>query len=180
MARDTVWSAMVHAFDHDTGALADRLLAAMVAAEKEGGDVRGRQAAALIVVPAAGKGHVQLDRLVDLRVDDHPDPVGEIARLLAYDRAHRRAGAATDMAFGGDPAGALREMDAVCAEYPSDGDFLLRRAGPLLALGRMDEARATIARASAAGPGWGEFLLRLADIGVVPVPRSQLATLLPR
>jgi uncharacterized Ntn-hydrolase superfamily protein len=73
MAQATVWQAMVHAFETTAGQLADRLLAAMEAAEHEGGDVRGKQAAALIVVSGQPSGVAELDRLVDLRVDDALD-----------------------------------------------------------------------------------------------------------
>jgi uncharacterized Ntn-hydrolase superfamily protein len=66
---------MVRAFETTNGELADRLLTALEAAEYQGGDIRGRQAASLIVVTGKPSGVPQLDRLVDLRVDDHADPL---------------------------------------------------------------------------------------------------------
>ena len=75
--------------------------------------------------------------------------------------------------------GALEELAAVCADYPREPDFLCRRAGVLMALGRMDEARDMAASACAIGPGWGEFLMRLADVGIVPVSREILKQLVP-
>jgi uncharacterized Ntn-hydrolase superfamily protein len=179
MARESVWTAMVSAFQQSGGALADRLLAALTAAQKEGGDIRGTQAAALVVSAPTTTGHAALDRLVDLRVDDHADPVGEIARLLAYGRAHQRASAATDNATAGDLLGALADLDASCSGYPREPEFLCRRAGVLLALGRIDEAREMIARACDIGAGWGEWMLRLADAGIIPVGRRQLQSLIP-
>jgi uncharacterized Ntn-hydrolase superfamily protein len=103
MARDTVWPAMIYAFENTSGPMADRLLAAMEAAEREGGDLRGKQAAALIVVSGKSSGVPELDRSVDLRIDDHPDPVAEIKRLLSYSRAHRRAIQAIDKLLANDP-----------------------------------------------------------------------------
>lgn len=170
MTRDTVWPAMVRAFEEKTGPLADRLLSALEAAEREGGDLRGAQAAALIVVSGS-------DRVVDLRVDDHPDPVAEIGRLLAYSRAHAIALKSTDKLLSGEAPEALRELDACCAAYPNEPEFLLRRCFALMATGQLDSARETLARACSINPGWGELLLRFSDAGIVPVSREMLAPL---
>jgi uncharacterized Ntn-hydrolase superfamily protein len=180
MARDTVWAAMVRAFENAGGELADRLLAAMEAAEAEGGDLRGRQAAALIVVSGKPSGVSRLDRIVDLRVDDHPDPVGEIKRLLGYARAYRRAGRAQDKASAHDFAGALADLDACCTAYPDEPEWHFHRALVLLPLGRIDEARAALQRAYAIHPGWGELVLRYSDAGVIPAGRETLEPLVAR
>jgi uncharacterized Ntn-hydrolase superfamily protein len=177
MAQDTVWRAMVHAFEHDSGDLADRLLAAMEAAEREGGDLRGKQAASLIVVSGKPSGVWKLDRVVDLRVDDHPDPVGEIKRLLQYSRAHQCVRQATDKAVAGDFTGALADLDVCCAAYPYEPQFLFRRALVLLPLGRFDEAREMLQRAHSIHPGWSEILLRFADAGAIPVSREIVVSL---
>jgi uncharacterized Ntn-hydrolase superfamily protein len=177
MVQDTVWKAMVDAFENARGELADRLMASLEAAEREGGDLRGKQAAALIVVSGNPSGVSQLDRLVDLRVDDHPDPVGEIKRLLSYSRAHQRAARALDKLFSNDLPGALADLDECCAVYPNEPEFLCRRALVLLQLGRTDEARQALKQASAVHPGWTEWVLRLADAGIIPVHRRILEPL---
>lgn len=171
MARASVWGAMVRAFERTAGDIAERLVAAMRAAENEGGDLRGRQSAVLLVASGAG-------RAIDLRVDDDADPVGEIARLLALARAHARARGATDKALADDAAAALADLDACCAAYPDEPEFLVRRALVLLLAGRAHEARAALARAHAVHPGWTEFVLRLADARIIPVSRSSLEPLL--
>src|SRR5829696_6370160 len=79
MARDTVWDAMASAFSASSGPLAERLVGALEAAEGEGGDLRGRQSSALVV------------GALDLRVEDHPDPVAELRRLLVLRRAYEAA-----------------------------------------------------------------------------------------
>jgi uncharacterized Ntn-hydrolase superfamily protein len=98
MRSTSVWPAMATAFESASGPLARRLLAALDAAEDAGGDWRGKQAAGLLVVPAKGK---PWETVVDLRVDDHEDPLGELRRLLdlhdgyeAMDGPDRRAEAA--------------------------------------------------------------------------------------
>jgi Flp pilus assembly protein TadD len=177
MARDTVWGAMIEAFERGQGDLEDRLLGALEAAEREGGDLRGAQAAALTVVSATPSASPQLDRVVDLRIDDHPDPVAEIRRLLAYSRAHQDAHRARAKLTSGDAKAALATLDACCKAYPDDPEFLCLRGLALSALGRFDDARDMVQRAAALQPGWPEFLLRLADSGILPLRREQLAGL---
>lgn len=179
MTRDTVWPAMVSAFERREGALGDRLLAALQAAEQEGGDIRGAQAASLIVVAAKSSGHAQLDRPIDLRVDDHTDPVAELARLLAYQRAHQRVLGAMDRLQQGDLLNALAAFDTSLGAFPRDPDFLCRKAMALMALGHFAEARETVAQAASIAPNSPEFLMRLADAGIIPVGREMLAPLMP-
>ncbi len=177
MAQDTVWRAMAPAFENARGDLAERLLAALEAAEREGGDLRGKQAASLIVVSGQPSGVSKLDRLVDLRVDDHPNPVGELKRLLSYSRAHRRAAQAIDKVFANDLTGALADLDVCCAAYPNEPEFLFRRTMVLLGLGRVEEARQALQQAHHIHPGWSELLLRFADAGIIPAHREMLEPL---
>jgi uncharacterized Ntn-hydrolase superfamily protein len=90
MRKDTVWGAMIAAFTKTVGDLAARLLAALEAAEEQGGDLRGRQSVAMLIVAARATGKPWIDRVVDLRVEDHPDPVNELKRLLELKRAQDR------------------------------------------------------------------------------------------
>jgi uncharacterized Ntn-hydrolase superfamily protein len=177
MAQDTVWPAMIDAFERTSGDLAERLLAAMQAAERAGGDLRGRQAAALIVVSGQPAAESTADRRIDLRIDDHPDPVGEIGRLLSYARSHERADQSVEKTLAGDFSGALVDLDACCAAYPDEPEFLTRRALLLLTVGRFDEARRMVERAQAIHHGWAEYLLRFADARVTPMPRDLVASL---
>ena len=85
-----VWPAMREAFDCTAGTLAERLLAALDAAEAAGGDYRGRQGAGLVVVPGERDEQPSVDRVFDLRVDDHEDPLGELRRLHRLAAAYRR------------------------------------------------------------------------------------------
>ena len=92
MERDTVWGAMSEAFEGSaTQPLALRLIAALRAAEAEGGDIRGRQSAAMVVARGNPTGRPWDDRTIDLRVDDHRDPVEELARLLRVRLAYQAA-----------------------------------------------------------------------------------------
>jgi len=88
MTSGEVWPSMARAFERAEGPLAERMVAALEAAEAEGGDFRGRQSAALLVVRGEPTGNVWKDRLIDLRVEDHNDPVAELRRLLKVHRAY--------------------------------------------------------------------------------------------
>jgi Flp pilus assembly protein TadD len=112
--------------------------------------------------------------LIDLRIDDHADPVGEMSRQLAYLRAHQRADQAVAKASAGDLSNALTELDACCEQFPREPEFLTRRALVLLGLGRAGEARQTMERACAIHPGWAEFAWRFANAGIVSIPLERM------
>jgi len=97
MLKDTVWDAMAHAYENSSGDLAERMMLSLEAAENEGGDIRGKQSASLLVVssqldPSPWKG-----RIFDLRVDDHPEPLHELRRLLSVSRAYKYQYAASEI-----------------------------------------------------------------------------------
>ncbi len=88
MENSTVWDAMAAAYEGSTGDHAERLLLALEAAEKEGGDIRGRQSAAMLIVRGETTGKFWVDRIFDLRVEDHPEPLRELRRLVQLQRAY--------------------------------------------------------------------------------------------
>ena len=88
MLSDEVWPAMAKAFKEAKGHLSERMLAALEAAQNEGGDIRGKQSAAMIVVKPESSGQPWADRSVDLRIDDHPEPLKEMRRLLKINKAY--------------------------------------------------------------------------------------------
>jgi uncharacterized Ntn-hydrolase superfamily protein len=158
MARATVPGAMSAAFANADGDLADRLLIALEAAEAEGGDVRGRQSAALLVVPAEGE---PWRTRIDLRVEDHPDPVVELWRLLALQRAYELAGEADELMGAGRAADAAA-MYVRASELAPQSDELRFWAG--LAIAQQGDVAAgadAVRRAVAVHPGWLTLLERL-------------------
>jgi len=158
MASKTVPVTMAGAFEAADGDLAGRLLAALEAAETAGGDVRGRQSAALLVVP--GDGDAWRTR-VDLRVEDHPDPIAELGRILRLQRAYDLAGEADELmgAERHEEAGPLYRR---AAEIAPESDELHFWAGLALAQGGDLEAGvASVRRAADKNPGWLVLLDRL-------------------
>jgi uncharacterized Ntn-hydrolase superfamily protein len=145
MRRDGVPDAMADAFTTTGGDLADRMLAALDAAEAAGGDIRGRQSAALVVGYGEGK---PWERLIDVGVDDTADPLGELRRLVRVRRAYLGDQSCHD-AMGDNPE--LVFWTAVA--HLNNGDNAA--AEPLLA------------QAYAADPGWRLLLERLPAAGLL-------------
>jgi uncharacterized Ntn-hydrolase superfamily protein len=158
MLRDTVPAAMVAAFEAGEGDLAERLLAAIVAAEGEGGDVRGRQSAALLVVPPEGE---PWQARFDLRVEDHQDPVPELRRLVGLARAYELAGQADEL-MASDRAGEAGPLYERAATFAPDSHELLFWAGLAQAhAGDLERGMIAVRRAIEIHPGWRTLLDRL-------------------
>jgi uncharacterized Ntn-hydrolase superfamily protein len=158
MAGPDVWPAMAEAFEAASGALPRRLLAALDAAEGAGGDVRGRQSAALVIVPAVGE---PWQRTVELRVEDHRDPLAELRRLLDLADAYAVATEGDDLVGEGRHAEAA-DRYRQAAELAPANDELLFWAGLALAQGGDLEAGTERVRSAIEmHSGWGDLLARL-------------------
>jgi uncharacterized Ntn-hydrolase superfamily protein len=160
MARATVPEAMAAAFRAGSGAFAERMVSALEAAEAEGGDVRGRQSAALVVAPASS-GAAAPSAGVELRVEDHPDPVAELRRLLVLHRAYEAAAEADELVAEGRFDDAAARYERAAALAPGNAELLFwaglgAAQGGDLALG-VERVR----QAVAADPAWRELLDRL-------------------
>jgi uncharacterized Ntn-hydrolase superfamily protein len=178
MERDTVPRAMIRAYTDSRGEpLAERLLAALEAAEGEGGDIRGRQSAAMVVVAGRASGNPMQDRPVDLRVDDHRDPVPELRRLLGLRTAYTRATAGDDLAGAGDLQGALTEYEAAHLAQPDNLELAFWYGLALAGNGREEEAVRVMRAPFQANPGWVELLKRLPDAGLIPDDPELIARL---
>jgi uncharacterized Ntn-hydrolase superfamily protein len=168
MERPTVPDAMIEAYRSAGGELADRLVAALEAAEREGGDIRGRQSAALVVVAGRASGRPADERPIDLRVEDHPDPVGELRRLVDLRGTYARVQVGDDLAAAGDVEGALAEYAAAHADQPQNAELAFWHGVALATNGREEEARELLALAFAEREGWRELLRRLPAAGLLP------------
>jgi uncharacterized Ntn-hydrolase superfamily protein len=177
MTSRTVWSAMRDTYEQAHGSLAERLLAALDAAEAEGGDIRGRQSAAILIVGAERTERPWEAVLLDVRVDDHPEPLDELRRLVRYSAAYDAIGKAlfTSGAVTGTeevPAAvgeeALADLAAADGVLDANPEAAVWRAVLLARLGRTDEARAAIRELSRGRPELAEFVRRLPEAGLLP------------
>jgi uncharacterized Ntn-hydrolase superfamily protein len=168
MEKATVWPAMARAYESAKGDLAERMLAALDAAQAEGGDIRGRQSAALLVVKGTPTGRPWSDKVFDLRIEDHPDPLQELRRLVGVQRAYNRMGAGDDCVTIKDWACAEREYGAAEAMQPDNAEMAFWHAVALATNGRLDAARPLFRKAFAADPRWRELARRLPGVDQLP------------
>jgi len=176
MERATVWGAMLRCYEKATDEpFPYRLLAALDGAEHEGGDLRGRQSAAMVVVSAARSDAPWRERLIDLRVDDHEDPLGELRRLLALHVAFERlarifvSGILFESLSGESRAlaHALAELEETQGVLEPNREPTFWQAVLLAKAGRTAEAQAKLARACETNSRWSSLLERLVPSGIL-------------
>lgn len=160
MWRDTVWQAMATAFQASTGDFSGRLLAALDAAEAEGGDVRGRQSAGILIVRAEPTDEPWRDTLMDIEVADHPRPLEELRRLVDLKHAYDMLG--DEPVDGDDPDRELRTSLDAMTMAPGSAEIAFWTMVELASRGRLEEARRAYSTCVRDGPGWAELLGRLA------------------
>lgn len=167
MLNDQVWGAMADAYRSSSGDLTERLLAALEAAQGVGGDIRGQQSAAILVVKPTGTEQPWLDRVVDLRIEDHPEAVRELRRLVQLHRAY-------EMANLGDEHVAAREFEAAMAAYskatdlaPGNIELKFWKAASLFKEGQKQAALPVFREVFAAEPNWAVVLPRLDGLDVL-------------
>ena len=168
MLNDKVWPAMARAFESTKGDLADRMLAALDAAQAVGGDIRGRQSAALIVVTGKPTGQAWKDRVFDLRVDDSPQPLLELRRLVRLQRAYNHMNAGDLAVEKKDNEGALREYGAAEKLVPNSAEMIYWHAVALVNMGRVDESLPLFRRVFAMDRNWITLTPRLPKSGLLP------------
>jgi uncharacterized Ntn-hydrolase superfamily protein len=168
MANERVWPAMAEAFRKTKGDLAERMMAALEAAQAAGGDIRGRQSAALIVVAGKPTGRPWADRVFDLRVDDNPDPLKELRRLVTLQRAYNHMNAGDLAVERKDNEGALREYSAAERLVPDNAEMIYWHAVALVNMNRVEESLPLFRRVFSMDRNWIELTPRLSKVGLLP------------
>ena len=178
MDKASVWPAMARAFRATKGDLADRLLAALKAAQAEGGDIRGQQSAALLIVKGTPSGQPWNDRLFDLRVEDHPDPLAELGRLIQLRRAYRLMDEGDGLVTAGKWAEAKVTYATAAKLAPGIWEMPFWQAVALASSGRREEALPLFKRVFAAEPFWKRLVPRLSEVDQLPKDPALLQTIL--
>lgn len=158
MAAPSVWGAMAQAYERASGPLARRLTAALHAAEAQGGDARGKQSCAILVTPAEGE---PWRTSVDLRVDDHPEPLAELDRLLDLHDAYELASEGDDLAGEGRHAEAGDRYERASRLAPDNHELLFWAGLAAGQAGDLPTALGRVRRAIELRPGWRGLLDRL-------------------
>ena len=178
MTTGKVWAAMQTAYEKGAGDLADRMMAALDAAETAGGDVRGRQSAALLVVKGGASAPFWTDRRFDIRVDDNPQPLRELKRLLHLGRVYEHMNRGDDLATVGEADAAARHYRHAAALAPDRMEPLFWYAVDLAVNGKLETARPMFAKVFGHEPGWRTLLERLPRAGLFPDDKVLLAEIL--
>ncbi|MFT5194017.1 MAG: putative Ntn-hydrolase superfamily protein [Cellvibrionaceae bacterium] len=183
MDKDTVWGAMAAAYESSDGDLAERLLSALEAAEAEGGDIRGKQSAAILIVGPENTGKPWIDQLFDLRVEDHPDPVGELRRLVTLQRAYNHFNEGDEHLGNDDMASALVSYHAALKIVPDEatqGEIPFWVGVTMASLGKVDEAIPYLIRGQRQHDRWIDLLPRLVTAGILPDEEGWIDRLIKR
>lgn len=168
MDDESVWPAMKAAYERAEGDLADRLLAALDAAQASGGDIRGQQSAALLVVAGERSEKPWEGRLFELRVEDHPRPLDELRRLVRLQRAYRYADRADELIAAQNFDDAMGALAKAAALAPDVLELRFWAAAALFAAGREDEALQMFREVFAKEPVWARLAPRLVPLGLLP------------
>ena len=168
MEKNTVWDAMARAYERTQGDLAQKLLAALDAAQAEGGDIRGKQSAAILIVSAKSTGRPWADRVVDLRVDDNAEPVREIRRLVDVHRAYEHMNEGDEKLALNDVDGAMGEYAAAAKMMPNNVEVKYWAAITMITVGREKEAMPYFREVFAKDRSWVEVTKRLPASGLLP------------
>lgn len=171
MENPTVWDAMAVAYENADGDLAERMLRALEAAEAEGGDIRGRQSAAILIVRAESTGKPWEDRIFDLRVEDHPDPVGELRRLVQLQRAYLKLNEGDGWVVENDiekAISAYREAMDLVPDEATNGEAPFWVGITLADAGREGDSIPYLRRAYVQNTRWAELVGRLPASGLLP------------
>ncbi len=178
MLNNTVWGEMSKAFENSTGPLAERLVAALESAQNVGGDIRGKQSACLLVVKGQASGNLWEDRLIDLRVEDNPNPVVEIKRLLSVYRAYEHMNKGDLAVEKNDMKLAMDEYNAAMKMFPENLEMKYWTAVTLANTGGVEKALPMFKEIFIADKNWKELTERLPSVGLLNVSNEILNKIL--
>ncbi len=163
MATPKVWPEMARAYCESKGDLAEHLLAALEAGQAAGGDIRGQQSAAILIVKPVSTGQPWADTVMELRVEDHPEPIHELRRLVNLHRAYQRMNHGDELLGAGQTEEALQEYRAAAQMAPEIEEMSFWHATTLADLERVDEALPIFGEVFAKNADWARLLSRLSQ-----------------
>jgi|TARA_B110000438_G_scaffold76952_1_gene77151 uncharacterized Ntn-hydrolase superfamily protein len=168
MEKETVWEAMAYTFENTKGDLANKMMSALEAAEKEGGDIRGKQSAAMLIVSGDPTGIPWKDVVMDIRVDDHAEPLKELKRLIRIHRAYQHANKGDQYLEKEEIEKALAEYEKASEYYPENPELPYWSAVTLASKGKLDQALPIFLDSFNREPRLRELTPRLVNSGLLP------------
>ena len=167
MANATVWPAMAKAYETSKGDLAERLLDALEAGQRAGGDMRGQQSAAIVIVKGKRSSRPWADRILDLRVEDHGKPIAELRRLVTLWRAYRSVDEGDGLITEGKTEEAMKAYSAAARMAPDNTEIVFWQAAALWKLGRERDAAPLFRKVFAKERRWVDLVPRLVPAGLL-------------
>ncbi|MGD0329589.1 MAG: DUF1028 domain-containing protein [Nitrososphaeria archaeon] len=174
MKSKEVWPAMASAFRRSGGTFMRRLMSALDAAEDVGGDIRGRQSAAMLVVKCRSTGIPWEDKVIDLRVEDHPEPLKELHRLITISEAYEINSIGDDLIAQGKVKKAIKEYRLANRKAPEILELKFWQVVSLLNSGNFETAREILKDVLAADRRWKKILLSLPRPAILSVDEETL------
>ena len=168
MEKETVWEAMADTFENAKGDLANKMMSALEAAEREGGDIRGKQSAAMLIVSGNPTGIPWKDVVMDIRVDDHAEPLKELKRLIRIHRAYQHANKGDHYLEKEEIEKALTEYEKASEYYPENPELPYWSAVTLASKGKLDQALPIFLDSFNREPRLRELTPRLVNSGLLP------------
>ena len=178
MLNDKVWPAMSKAFENAKGDLAERMLAALEAAQSVGGDIRGKQSAAILIVKAKSTGRPWADRVMELRVEDHEEPLKELRRVVDVQRAYEHMNQGDLAVEHNDVEGALREYGAAEKMFPKNLEMKFWHAVALVNVGRVKDSLPLFKQIFAQDMNWATLVPRLPASGTLTADEKTIKDIL--
>ena len=168
MLEEGVIEAMENTFLNSSGTLAERMLKVLEAAQTKGGDIRGKQSAAIIVVKAISTGRPWEDRIVDLHVEDNPHPVRELKRLYKLHTAYEHMNKGDLAIEENNVEAALKEYGAAERLFPDNMEMKFWHAVSLVNAKRIDESLVLFKKIFAVDDNWRHLVPRLSAVSILP------------
>ena len=178
MLNDRVWPAMAEGFKTAKGPLAERMVAALEAGQKAGGDIRGKQSAALMVFKGQSTGKRWEDKLIDLRVEDNPEPIKELKRVLKVYRAYEHMNNGDLAVEKGNMKKAMEEYSAAEKMFPGNEEMKYWHAVTLANNGRVTDSLPIFKEVFSANVNWKTLTPRLVPAGLLKVSAEDLNKIL--
>ncbi len=180
MSNDRVWPAMASTFSRSGGPLTERLLGALEAAEEAGGDIRGRQSAAIMIVSTSRPRERWRGRLVDLRVEDNPTPLKELRRIVRLSQAYDHANKGDDLVAESRFSDAMKEYALAARGAPEIEELRFWQGVTLLDKGRLKQALPLLVGAFRARRQWRQVFASLPDYGLLHAEERVVKSILAR
>ncbi|MDZ7764908.1 MAG: DUF1028 domain-containing protein [Melioribacteraceae bacterium] len=178
MLSNNVWPVMKETFENTEGTLAERLLATLDAAEAAGGDIRGKQSAALLIVKAESSGKVWEDRLIDIHIEDHSEPLKELRRIYNVHKAYEHMNAGDLAIEHGDMELAMQEYSSAQNMFPDNLEMKFWTAVTLANTGKVEESLPIFKEVFEGDKNWKTLTSRLISNEMLTVSEEDLEKIL--